>query len=60
MTDAKSQERRMGGAHVPSCRCRTEPDGKWIADWNCLTPDERAVVQALLKAAGRPSISGAR
>jgi hypothetical protein len=51
---------RKPGEHVPSCRCRTEADGKRVADWNCLTLEERAVIQALLAASDKPRISGAR
>jgi hypothetical protein len=51
---------RIPGQHVPSCRCRTEAHGKRVADWNCLTPDERAVIQALLAGSGKPPISARR
>jgi hypothetical protein len=48
------------GGHAPNCRRRTEPDGRRVADWQCLTPAEREVVNALLAASGKPRVSGPR
>ena len=51
VTDAEPREPEPAYRHVPSCRCRQEPDGREVADIRCLTPAYRDVVLALIAAA---------
>jgi hypothetical protein len=51
MTSNDEPEAACQVAHVRDCGCRTTAEGKVIVDRRCLTPAQRALVNALIGAA---------
>lgn len=48
--EAEARDLAARGGHRPGCRCRTDANGKRIADMGCLDPTALAIILALIAA----------
>ena len=53
MTSTVDRDAAGQSAHVRDCGCRTDAEGRGIADMRCLTSAQRTLVIALINAAER-------